>query len=185
MQDTAFIAELLTLPSEAYLGDQVGVIDVDAIHYGRKSLRQAIAKQLQQEFLTIYQSIDESVGGRRLKNVCLSYLMLLSDQKIHALCLQQFNHANNMTDAISALGLLVNSENVEREQVLSTFYQKWQHDRLVIDKWFSVQAASEMPGTLQQIKKLLQHPAFDIKNPNKVLTFILLPEHCWVFFCFQ
>lgn len=178
--DRAFVAELLTLPGETYLGEQMSVIDVDYIHQARQSLRKELAKQLKPVFLNIYNKYKnavyandkQSIANRRLKNVCLSYLMLLGKSEIHALCLQQFKQADNMTDVIAALACLVNGENVEREQVLNDFYQKWRHDQLVIDKWFAVQATAELPNTLQQVKKLLQHPAFNIKNPNNVRAVI-------------
>lgn len=174
ISDHAFLAELLILPGEIYLGEQMSVIDVDGIHQARQALRKELAQQLQQEFLTIYKKYAgvayandaQSIANRRLKNLCLSYLMLLNNPEITALCLQQFKQADNMTDVISALNCLVNREGVEREQALSDFYQKWQRDKLVIDKWFAIQAASDLPNTLQQVKQLLQHPAFDIKNPN-------------------
>lgn len=172
LKDKAFVAELLTLPSEVYLGEQMPVIDIDGIHQARKALRKELAKQLRQEFLNAYASDVKSVGDRRLKNVCLSYLMLLEDQTIYELCLQQFKQAENMTDAISALSLLANIEGPLGEQALADFYQKWQRDSLVIDKWLVVQSCSELPGALQRVKKLLLHPAFDIKNPNKVRSLI-------------
>jgi aminopeptidase N len=81
-----------------------------------------------------------------------------------------------MTDVAAALRLMVNSE-IKGAAELSTnaladFYQKWQHEALVVDQWFSVQATSVLPGTLARVKELMQHPAFDIKNPNKVRALI-------------
>lgn len=180
ISDNAFLAELLTLPGEIYLGEQMSVIDVDGIHQARQALRKELTQQLQQDFLNIYRKYDgvayandaQSIANRRLKNLCLNYLMLLDNPEITSLCLQQFKQADNMTDVINALNCLVNREGVEREQALSDFYQKWQHDKLVIDKWFAIQAASDLPNTLQQVKQLLQHPAFDIKNPNTVRAVI-------------
>lgn len=180
VHDNAFLAELLTLPSEVYLGEQMAVIDIDAIHHARQTLRKEIAKQLQQEFLDIYKQYSgfiytndaQSISNRRLKNVCLSYLLCLQEPMMDALALQQFQQTDNMTDAISALSLLVNRDAPSTETVLKMFYQKWQSDNLVIDKWLAVQACSELPGTLQRVKTLMQHSAFTIKNPNKVRSLI-------------
>lgn len=179
--DESFIAELLTLPSEHYVGELMDVIDVEGIHRARQFMRRELARELSVEFLAGYKaritegvfSVDgAAVGRRRLKNVCLTYLMLLADEHITKLCVQQFQTANNMTDVVAALNGLVNAECPERETSLADFYQKWQQDALVIDKWFALQASCELPGTLQRVKKLLQHPAFDYKNPNRVRSLI-------------
>ena len=77
-----------------------------------------------------------------------------------------------MTDVIAALGLLANTDCAEREQALEAFYERWKDDPLVLDKWFAVQATSKLPETLEQVKALKAHPAFSIKNPNKVRSLI-------------
>ena len=81
-----------------------------------------------------------------------------------------------MTDVSAALRLLVNCEMPEaaplRQKALQDFYTRWQHEALVVDQWFSVQAGSVLPGTLDQVLSLMQHPAFDIRNPNKVRALI-------------
>jgi len=180
--DQALLAELLTLPSESYLGDQMKEVDVDGIHKAREALKNQIAAELEDDLLLIYQDCDETAGpyavtpadiGRRsLKNGCLGYLMQLDDAGIRSLCLQQFWESSNMTDTIAALSLLANKDCSEREQVLEAFYEKWKDDPLVLDKWFAIQATSKLPGTLDQVKVLKNHPAFSIKNPNKVRSLI-------------
>jgi aminopeptidase N len=72
-----------------------------------------------------------------------------------------------MTDAMAALGCLANSTGAERERALALFYDKWKDEALVIDKWFRVQATSWLPGTLDRVKALASHPAFDVRNPNR------------------
>jgi aminopeptidase N len=180
-RDEALIAELLILPSESYLGDLMPIIAVDGIHRVRQFARRELARQLASEFLTAYQaraseavySVDgKSIARRSLKNICLSYLMLLDNPSIKTQCLQQFQQAQNMTDSIAALAGLVNSAGSEREQALADFYQRWQHESLVIDKWFGLQASCELPNTLAQVKILIQHPAFDYKNPNRVRSVV-------------
>ena len=86
--------------------------------------------------------------------------------------MQQFEQANNMTDVIAALSPLNNCETEHREQSLAAFYDKWKNDALVVDKWFSIQAISYLPGTLDKVKELCEHPAFSMKNPNKVRALI-------------
>lgn len=179
--DKAFTAELITLPSENYLGELMSVVDVDAIHHSRQLVRHELAQQLKNEFLNCYQKnldpgaykVDlESIAQRRLKNTSLQYLMLLNTEAERKLCYQQFKQAHNMTDQLSAFMAFTNTDCPEREEVIQAFYKKWQDDALVVDKWFAIQARSELPGTLQRVRQLLTHPAFQIKNPNKVRALI-------------
>jgi aminopeptidase N len=179
--DPAFTAEALGLPSESYVGEQMEIVDPDAIHEVRLAMRQAIANQLKGELLATYQAFMVSgayspdagpAGQRALKNACLSYLMELDDDAVRALCLRQLDHADNMTDAMAALSAIVNSDSALRGPVLQRFYEKWQHEPLVVDKWLSVQAGSRLHDTLSVVRRLTEHPAFDLKNPNKVYALI-------------
>jgi aminopeptidase N len=84
----------------------------------------------------------------------------------------QFEAADNMTDAMAALTFLANTECPERVAALESVYEKWKHEPLVVDKWLGVQATSRLPGTLAEVKRLTAHPAFDIRNPNKIYSLI-------------
>lgn len=182
--DNWLLSEMLSLPSEKYIAEHLAIIDVDAIHAVREFILQHIAIQLKNPLQKIYSTLNtnkpyeftmEAVGRRYLKNTCLSYLMSLPDEAIHKnMGMHQFTQAlsSNMTDAIAALRALTQVDCLEREKALSDFYSKWHHDPLVIDKWFALQASSKLPGTLQRVKQLTQHEAFDIKNPNKVYSLI-------------
>ena len=88
------------------------------------------------------------------------------------IALQQFETANNMTEQIGAINALIHCQSEEREQVLAAFEKKWQHDSLVMDKWFAMHARSKVPNALEKIKALMQHPSFNINNPNKVRSLI-------------
>jgi aminopeptidase N len=70
------------------------------------------------------------------------------------------------------LRALISTENSYGSKALNDFYSKWRNDALVVDKWFHLQATSKIYGTMQHVKQLLQHEAFDIKNPNKVYALI-------------
>jgi aminopeptidase N len=181
--DKLLLTEMFTLPSEKYLAEQMDVIDVDGIHAVREFVLLELAKQLKNDFLQMYQDNQipvfqftmEQMGKRQLANLSLFYLMLLNDTDINKkLAFQQFRKSltSNMTDTLAALRCLVNTDCPERIVALDEFYQQWQHDALVMDKWFALQATSKLPDTLANIKKLLQHPSFDIKNPNKVYALI-------------
>jgi aminopeptidase N len=73
---------------------------------------------------------------------------------------------------MAALAALANLDLPERETALADFYTRWQTEALVIDKWFSVQATSRLPDTVAHVRALMQHPAFDLKNPNRVYALI-------------
>ena len=179
--DQALIAQAITLPSEGYLADQMDVVDVDAIHVARKFMRGELAKALKDEFKELYllgqrQSAyifeADEMARRDLNNVCLSYLMLLQEDDIIALCQHQFQNATNMTDALSALSNIVQYDTELRQVSLDSFYNKWKHDAQVVEKWFALQASSDLETVLDKVKLLMQHPAFSLTNPNKVRSVI-------------
>jgi aminopeptidase N len=180
-RDPAFAAEALALPSEGYLAEQMDEVDPDTLHRARNALRRAIARRLKGELLLAYEAFavagpyspdPKSAGLRALRNLCLSYLMEEPDQAVRALCLRQFDHSDNMTDVMAALAALANTECEEREGALERFYAKWKEEPLVVDKWLAVQAGSRLPETLDRVRRLTEHPAFDRKNPNKVYALI-------------
>lgn len=180
-QEPALLARMLTLPTENYLAAQMQVADVDAIHAVRTLLKQTLANTLKAEFDKRYQQNNDkqpyqfdsqAMGKRSLKNTCMSYLMATQDPMQTQRCLMQMKQADNMTDRLTGLRLLVDQSGPEREHALRAFYEQWQHDRQVVDKWLTVQALSTLPDTLIRVKGLLQHPAFSLKNPNNVRAVI-------------
>ncbi len=178
--DKALLSELLTLPSESSIGDQMAEVAVDAIHHARRWLKQALAQALREDFLRVYRDnlmpgyeiSSEAIARRRVKNLSLGYLMSLDQPEIDRIALDQFESAGNMTDVMAALGNLVNRDIPERDRALEQFEQKWSRDPLVMDKWFAVQAGSQLPGTLDRVKSLMNHAAFSLRNPNKVRSLI-------------
>jgi aminopeptidase N len=111
-------------------------------------------------------------GRRALRNAAMAYVSTIDDATSRALAFLEFRRAENMTDAMAALTCLSNSAGAERERALSMFYDKWKDEALVVDKWFKVQAMSWLPGTLERVKKLAAHPAFDLKNPNRARSLL-------------
>ncbi|HTF95041.1 MAG TPA: aminopeptidase N [Cellvibrio sp.] len=183
--DKAMVAYMLSLPSEAYLSELADVIDVEAIHFSRIAVRKALAAALRDEFGSIYRSYNhqqtyaataDAIAARSLKNVALGYLMLLDDQVFIRECEQQYRTANNMTDAIAALTQLVNNPSLLAQEMasaaLNDFYIRWKDESLVVNQWLSTQATCILPGTLQKVKSLQEHPAYDGKNPNKIRALI-------------
>ncbi|MDA8364106.1 MAG: aminopeptidase N [Gammaproteobacteria bacterium] len=179
--DKAMIAQVLTLPSETYLADLMDPVDPQALHDARLWVLRSLAQTLRAELLTAYRaniapgtySADpEAVGRRSLKNLCLSYLMELDDPEVRAACVAQFRDGNNMTDVMAALRALGGTDCRERRDALAAFHRKWRDEPLVLDKWFALQATSRLPGTLAEVKALTRHPAFTLKNPNRVRALI-------------
>jgi aminopeptidase N len=177
-KDHAFVAEALALPSETFLAEQLEEVDPDALHESRCTLRRCVAKALQPELTAAYGALESraayspdppSIGRRALRNLCLGYLVELG---LAPRADEQFRRADNMTDAMAALACLANADCPEREPALQAFYDKWQNEPLVVDKWLTVQAMSRLPGTLARVRQLLGHPAFDIKVPNKVYALV-------------
>ncbi len=180
--DGAFLTQLLTLPSEKYLGEQLDVVDVEAIHQAREFTRRTLARSLYHQLLKVYYANvhDEpyvynahQAGRRSLKNICLAYLMLLGEREVLDLCIAQYDRGKNMTDIVEAFQALVhNRDSPERSAVLVHFPNNWRRERLVMDKWFAVQATAPRPDTLAEVKCLLAHPAFSLRNPNRVRALI-------------
>ncbi|MDG4549563.1 MAG: aminopeptidase N [Candidatus Contendobacter sp.] len=181
--DPALLAQVLTLPGEGYLAEQMEVVDMDGIHAARRFVQRTLAERLREPLWTTYQTlrdrgrdgyrIDAAAMGRRaLKNVCLEYLMQLDAAESRASCLEQFHAADNMTDQLGALAALVNDDSPERAEALAIFYQRWRREALVVDKWLSLQATSSLPGTLAVVRNLMAHEAFSLRNPNKVRALI-------------
>jgi aminopeptidase N len=179
--DRAFLAETLTLPSEKYIAELMPVIDPAAIHAARQFVIRTLAMLFRDEFLAVraqnlsehpYAPDDGRSGERRLANLCLAYLMSSGGQSAVELCLEQYRRADNMTDSIGALTPLASCDCPERSDILDNFYRRWQGERLVVDKWFSLQATSTLPGALDELRTLLSHPAFELSNPNRFRSLV-------------
>jgi len=179
--NSALLALALNFPSETYLADFMNVIDVDSINITRNFLRKILAKKLEKYFLRTYkrlQSKDEfkidpvSMGKRSLKNVCLGYLSELKTLEVRLLAQSQFFKNNNMTDIIGSLSALTHLDCPERETVFSEFEERWKNKTLIMDKWFALQAISQLPNTLKNVKKLTLHQSYEENNPNKIRSLL-------------
>ncbi len=175
--DPAYLAQLLTLPSEGYLAEFCEVIEVEAIHGAREFVRRNMAASLRDDFKACFAEnqqsepyrYDPDLSGRRaLKNICLAYLAISGEPEADELCLEQYRTADNMTDEYAALRIMVHGGAAKGAEVLASFEEKWRNDPLVMDKWLAVQATVPEPVTLAKVKELMNHPAFVVKNPNRV-----------------
>ncbi|MES2625607.1 MAG: aminopeptidase N [Pseudomonadota bacterium] len=183
--DKAMVANLLLLPSEAYISELATVVEVDGIHLVREFVRRHLARELRELFANVYETNKSSapyvydanaVAARSLKNTALNYLMTLEEPYWFEAARIQFINANNMTDEGAALRAFVNnpteSSSSIREELLASFYAKWKHEALVVEQWLALQCAAPVPNNLRKVKALIEHESFDIRNPNKVRSVI-------------
>ena len=176
-RDPAFAAEALYLPGEATLADELTIVDVEAIHAARETARHELGTALADPFAETYRRLagpgpykidGRSIGRRALRNTALSYIAARDAREGARLAMAQFQAQQNMTDVLAALSVLVDTECPERAEALARFYERWQDDPLVIDKWFAMQARSVLPGTVAAVRELTRHPAFNRSNPNRL-----------------
>ncbi len=184
--DPAFLALALNLPLESWIGQQMATVDPVAIFSVRQLFRRQLRRRLHDELPAVYYRHSSQgpyrysaaeAGRRSLKNICLAYLLVPEEDGSLAVELleigrNQYNGSDNMTDTMAALGAVVNADRAAGDELLADFYKKWRHDPLVVDKWFSLQATCTLPGTLDRVRELCRHPAFVLKNPNKVRALI-------------
>ena len=180
--DRGFIAELLSLPSVAYISEQVTPVDPVAIEKSRTGLKKKIASSVKEKLLDCYiqcqavntgQSDPHEIAARSLRNTCLDYLNSLDDDDSRSLCLDQLENSRCMTDSASAITFICRSNREDRQTLLDEFYKQWKHEPLVVDKWLRAQAMAPNKSVLDAVEKLTLHPGFDYKNPNKVYALIL------------
>jgi aminopeptidase N len=180
--EPAFIAETLVPPSEADIAREVGRdIDPDAIFRARAALRTLTGLHLNAALTVTYQRLSDtrpyspdavSAGRRTLKNVCLDLLAAAQEPHAIKLAAKQYQAADNMTDRMAALATLSLHDVPERKAAFDDFYQRYRDDPLIIDKWFSLQAMTPDPATLDRVRALTEHPAFSMANPNRVRALI-------------
>nr|XP_011463898.1 PREDICTED: puromycin-sensitive aminopeptidase isoform X1 [Fragaria vesca subsp. vesca]XP_011463899.1 PREDICTED: puromycin-sensitive aminopeptidase isoform X1 [Fragaria vesca subsp. vesca] len=179
--DKEFVAKAITLPGEGEIMDIMEVADPDAVHAVRTFIRKQLAQELKAELLSTVENNRSSgeyvfdhpnLARRALKNIALAYLASLEDSECTELLLNEYKAATNMTDQFAALAAIAQNPGKARDDVLADFYSKWQDDYLVVNKWFALQAVSDIPGNVENVRKLLSHPAFDLRNPNKVYSLI-------------
>ena len=180
--DFAFTARLLTLPTLSEIAEQyTAPIPIDAIHLAYETWKETMVLVLYPVLWQIYHQLNDhhlyefnpfEAGKRRLKNLCLSYLVYTGRPEALALAIEQYHQASNMTDKLAALQAVAQTPDEARALLLSDFAHHFQHDALVMDKWLSLQATATIPDVLDRIKALLTHPVFSYKNPNKVRALI-------------
>jgi len=179
--DPAFVGEAVLLPSEAFIGDHLKEVDPDAVHRAREALRADLGNALETLWRDAYRACaanryelsPAAKGRRRLRTVSLGYIMAAGAEDAAAMALRQFQESDNMTDRQGALGTLVNSlARAEREMALAGFYERYRHNALVLDKWFTAQALSSREDVVDEVERLAGHPDFTMTNPNRLRSLV-------------
>jgi aminopeptidase N len=179
--DKAFRADALVLPGEAFLSEQRKPANPEAIYQVRTALRKRIGQVLSDDFANTYHQNASnaaftpdaaSAGQRALRATALAYLVASGADEFADVAVAQYGTADNMTDQMAALSVLNNLDHPGRETVLADFEERFANDAVVLDKWFSLQAMSSRDDTLARVKDLMSHPAFTMRNPNKVRSLI-------------
>jgi aminopeptidase N len=174
--DDLMRGELLILPGETYLAEQMLVADPAAIRAEREGLKAWLGTTLESEFAALHARASAvpgsrdaaGKGARKVKTQALAYLAAGTPERAAEMAAAQYDAADNMTDRQGALMILASLQTPERTHKLLDFYNRFQGNALVIDKWFAIQASSLHPSVLEQVKALAGHPDFTLKNPNRV-----------------
>ncbi|HFQ4829212.1 TPA: aminopeptidase N [Vibrio vulnificus] len=176
--DSAFIAEVMSLPNHNEVSGWYKQVDVDAIAQVLKQLKMILATQLSDELSALYHSLKQAeytiehaaIGQRALRNICLAYLAYT--QEGNDLVLKQYQESNNMTDTIAAMASANQAQLPCREALMQDYSDKWKHDGLVMDKWFILQGCNPAANALDVVKETMKHEAFSLKNPNRTRSLI-------------
>jgi aminopeptidase N len=183
--DRAYLASLLALPSEGLIGEQIEALDPTLLRTARNTVHKSIAENLQAQLIKTYEAstsvgaysaAPSEVGRRALRNICLSYLTQLSDMQL--LAETQFSKADNMTDRWGAVTAIIHHQGTIRGKLLAAFEIEFRDEALVLDKWFSAQATSQVPSdpnhsiVLDTVISLMQRADFSLKNPNRARALV-------------
>ncbi|WP_334129027.1 aminopeptidase N [Sneathiella sp.] len=178
--DRAFAALALTLPSEQDVAQTMPVVDVDGLHRVREAARQQLGQAFEEKWLQIYEECravpapgnQPESGSRRLKNTALHYLIATGREDYYQLARAQYRTSDNMTDTVAALSAVRDITDPIRDEMFADYYDRWQKDDLVVDKWFSLQATAVRETTLCDVQALMEHPAFTLLNPNRMRSLV-------------
>lgn len=180
--DFALRSELLTPPTYEHLANGIVHVDVTRLEDARDGLQRSLGQHLYPQLLEMYdflwsiedhQMTGKAFGRRSLRNFCLGLMMKANERLVLSRCIAQFNQAQTMTDQFASLVYLAACQDESsRKMALSSFYQQWQHEELVIDKWFGAQAIANRPSVLDEVRHLTTEAAFNLMNPNRVRALI-------------
>ena len=175
--DKALLARSMTLPSIGVIVQEREHADPQSIHRIRELALAALKRNHKAALNKLYKAnassgefsiSSEEMARRALRNTALQLLTATHGSGCAKLAKKHYDSADNMTDRVAALSSLADNKSALREEAFSDFYKRYKDYPLVIDKWFSLQAASTRPNIVEEVKNLRKHKDFNIKNPNRV-----------------
>lgn len=180
--DHAYVTRLLSLPSDKYLLQQMAQMDPLSLARAKHHLESTLGKQLDELLLECvsqhppsgeFDVCAASAGKRALRNLALSWLSLAGSDLAKSLAAHQYDCSHNMTDRLGALRALLwhPESDAQVSDALAHFYDRFQQDALVVDKWFAIQATAPT-STVNTVEGLLKHPAFVYRNPNQLRALV-------------
>ena len=178
--DPSQLAMSIKDPGLDFMSEQFQQVPFDELVSAYNLINNYLATNLKPKLLKVYHqaarnvdsNVANKVGWRKLQNACLSLLAMANDDEVTELAIEQFNGSAEMTNSLAALKVLAHSQSDQKNMLLDTFYQGWQDEELVVDKWFSVQATNPSESVIDDIYKLIDNADFQLSNPNKVRALI-------------
>ncbi len=179
--DRSFIADAVTLPGLAFLGELMPEIDIEGLWAAQQRVRSVLSDRLADRWSSVYDAshatgpyrfTPDEVGRRRLRSTALQYLSTDQGDAARRRAVAYFENAGNMTESIAGLTVLAELGGPEGEAALAAFHERWKGEALVLDKWFAIQARTPTEGTLARVKGLVDHPSYDRRNPNRVYSLV-------------
>ena len=180
-----FKVQLLTLPAEAYLVEQLAVVDPVELRAARERVLAGLASRTRSHCARLWQKLAPrepyrpepvSAGRRALHRLALTLSVVAGDAQAMAHASDLVRHADNLTDRLGALQALAHAPAAVREPAIEVFGQLLADEPLGLDKWFAYQALLHHQtgdlSVLERVKALTQHPAFSMRNPNRVRALI-------------
>jgi aminopeptidase N len=180
-EDPALAALMLMPPGESEVALAMTTIDPEAIHRARRKLICETAVAQGARLMDVYANAHVTgpfspsavdAGKRLLRNAALRYVTAADDESAALLAHEHYGAATNMTDKIAGLAALSRIGGEHYQTALADFFEEFEFDPLVLDKWMSVQAMSPRADTISRVRSLMSHPAFSMKNPNRVRALI-------------
>lgn len=179
--DAGYMMRLIGLPSDKYLLECMPRMDPLSIAHARLSYQKTLGLELADELFAAierasvskaYQPDPQQSGQRAFIHVALNWLCCADNNEAINLATSRYEQADNLTDRMGAMAALsMSTQHIHYADTLTHFYESWQHEALVIDKWFALQAVNPS-ATSATIHGMMQHPAFNLRNPNRARAVI-------------
>jgi aminopeptidase N len=179
--DAGYMTRLIGLPSDKYLLECMSPMDPSSIAHARMHYQKFLGGTLTNELLDViertvvatpYQPNPQQSGQRSLIHLALNWLCSASIEKAIVYAMTRYKQADNLTDRFGAMAALsLSAQHDHYADILTDFYESWQHEALVIDKWFALQSVSPS-STCATMQGLMKHPAFNLRNPNRARSVI-------------